>query len=118
VYEAHTNYAPWVEPVAKMDIPTLVAPGVWGWNELFPDYHRSFFNINELTATGRKYKTLGIINTTWTDSRQTIYRLVNPGIAFGAAAAWQSAPVNTNTFFRDYCARSEERRVGKECRHR
>src|SRR5438093_6739725 len=103
VYEAHTNYAPWVEPVAKMNIPTLVAPGVWGWNELFPDYHRSFLNINDLTATGRKFNTLGIINTTWTDSRQTIYRLVYPGIAFGAVAAWQTEPVSTNAFFRDYC---------------
>jgi hypothetical protein len=104
VYEAHTNYAPWVEPLAKMNIPTVVASGVWGWNELFPDYHRSFLNINDLTATGRKFNTLGIINTTWTDSRQTIYRLVYPGIAFGAAASWQAERVNTNSFFRDYCA--------------
>jgi hypothetical protein len=81
----------------------MVAPGVWGWNELFPEYHRSFLNINDLTATGKKFNTLGIINTTWTDSRQTIYRLVYPGIAFGAAASWQAAPVNTNTFFREYC---------------
>jgi hexosaminidase len=104
IYEARTNYAPLVEPLASRNIPTVVTPGVWGWNELFPDYHRSFFNINELTATGRKYRTLGILNTTWTDSRQTIYRLVYPGIAFGAAASWQPEPVNTNSFFRDYCA--------------
>ena len=82
----------------------MVTPGVWGWNELFPDYHRSFFNINELTATGRKFNTLGILNTTWTDSRQTIYRLVYPGIAFGGAASWQAERVDTNAFFRDYCA--------------
>jgi hypothetical protein len=104
IYEVRTNYAPFVEPLAKRGIPTVVTPGVWGWNELFPDYHRSFFNINELTATGRKYQTLGILNTTWTDSRQTIYRLTYPGIAFGAAAAWQAEPVNTNSFFRDYSA--------------
>jgi hypothetical protein len=104
IYEVRTNYAPFVEPLAKRDIPTVVTPGVWGWNELFPDYHRSFFNINELTATGRHYHTLGILNTTWTDSRQTIYRLVYPGIAFGAAASWQPEPVSTNSFFRDYCA--------------
>src|SRR5205823_3231297 len=30
--------------------------------------------------------------------------LVNPGIAFGAAAAWQPERVDTNSFFRDYCA--------------
>jgi hypothetical protein len=104
IYEVRTNYTPFVEPLAKREIPTVVTPGVWGWNELFPDYHRSFFNINELTATGRNYHTLGILNTTWTDSRQTIYRLVYPGIAFGAAASWQAERVNTNSFFRDYCA--------------
>ncbi len=103
IYEVRANYTPFVAPLAERNIPTMVTPGVWGWNELFPDFHRSFFNINELTATGRKYHTLGIINTTWTDSQQTIYRLVLPGIAFGAAAAWQPEPVNTNTFFRDYC---------------
>jgi hypothetical protein len=104
IYEVRTNYAPFVEPLANRNIPTVITPGVWGWNELFPDYHRSFFNINELTATGRKYHTLGILNTTWTDSRQTIYRLVYPGIAFGAVASWQPERVNTNSFFRDYCA--------------
>ena len=104
IYEVRTNYAPFVEPLAGRNIPTIVTPGVWGWNELFPDYHRSFFNINGLTATGRKHHTLGILNTTWTDSRQTIYRQVYPGIAFGAAASWQPEPVNTNSFFSDYCA--------------
>ena len=104
IYNAETNYTPWVEPVASAGVPNMVAPGVWGWNELFPDYHRSFLNINDLIATGKRFNTLGVINTTWTDSRQTIYRLVYPRIAFGAAASWQAAPVNTNTFFREYCA--------------
>ncbi len=104
IYEIRTNYAPFVKPLAERGIPTVVTSGVWGWNELFPDYHRSFFNINELTATGRQFHTLGMLNTTWADSQQTIYRLVMPGIAFGAAAAWQSERVNTNSFFGDYCA--------------
>jgi len=111
VYEAHPDYTPWVEPLAKAGIPTIVAPGVWGWNELFPDYHRSFFNINELTATGRKFHTLGMLNTTWTDSRQTIYRQVYPGIAFGGVAAWQPSAVDTNTFFKDYCTLTYAREV-------
>ena len=36
IYEVRTNYAPFVEPLAKRGIPTVVTPGVWGWNELFP----------------------------------------------------------------------------------
>jgi hexosaminidase len=104
VYEVRTDYTPFIEPLASRNIPTVVTPGVWGWNELFPDFHRSFYNINEFIATGRKYNTLGVLITTWTDSRQTIYRLVYPGIAFGAAASWQSEPVDNESFFREYCA--------------
>ncbi len=104
IYEVRTNYAPFFEPLASRNIPTIATPGVWGWNELFPDYHRSFFNMNEFIATGREFKTIGILNTTWTDSQQTIYRLVYPGVAFGVAAAWQPERVNTNSFLKEYCA--------------
>jgi hypothetical protein len=37
-----------------------------------------------------------------------------PGIAFGAAAGWQSEPVNTNSFFRDYSAASYHAAVAAE----
>jgi hypothetical protein len=104
IYEVRTNYARFVEPLAKENIPTVVAPGVWNWNEIFPDYHRSFYNINGLIAAGKQYKTLGALTTGWTDCAQTIYRQSLPGLAFGAAAAWQAGPVDTNTFFADYCA--------------
>ncbi len=103
-YEAVTNYAPFVEPLAKINIPTVVAPAIWNWNEIFPDYHRSFVDINGLTAAGREQKTLGMMNTGWTDCEQTLYRESLPGLAFGAAAAWQSEPVDTNPFFAEYCA--------------
>ena len=106
VYDAQTNYAPHVEPLAEAGIPTVVAPAVWNWNELFPDYHRSFCNINGLTATGRRFGALGILNTGWTDSAQTLYRQSLPGLAFGAAAGWQSEAVDTNTFFGDYAAQT------------
>ena len=103
IYEARTNYTPYVEPLAKENIPTVVAPGIWNWNELFPDYHRSFVNINGLTAVGKQHKTLGILNTAWTDSAQNIYRQSLPGLALGAVAGWQSSLVDTNSFFSDYC---------------
>jgi hypothetical protein len=81
-----------------------VTPGVWNWNEIFPDYHRSFININGLTAAGKKFKTLGMLNTGWTDSAQTIYRQSLPGLALGAVAGWQSDPVDSTSFFGDYAA--------------
>jgi hexosaminidase len=114
IYEARTNYAPYVEPLAKENIPTVVAPGIWNWNEIFPDYHRSFLNINGLTAAGKKHKTLGILTTGWTDSAQTIYRQSLPGLVFAAAAGWQAGPVETNCFFADYCAQMYPAAVAAE----
>ena len=103
-YDPETNYEKFVEPLSKVKVPTVVAPAIWNWNEIFPDYHRSFFNINGLTASGKKLGTMGMMNTGWTDCGQTLYRLSLPGLAFGAAAGWQAGPVDTNTFFADYTA--------------
>ena len=104
VYDARTNYDSFVQPLAGAEVPTVVAPAIWNWNEIFPDYHRSFININGLTAAGKKFKTLGILNTGWTDCTQTIYRQSLPGLALGAVAGWQSEPVDGSTFFEDYAA--------------
>src|ERR1035438_6792920 len=104
VYDARTNYDSFVQPLAGAGVPTVVAPAIWNWNEIFPDYHRSFININGLTAAGKKFKTLGILNTGWTDCTQTIYRQSLPGLALGAVAGWQSDPVDGTTFFGDYAA--------------
>jgi hypothetical protein len=103
-YDVLTNYDPFVKPLADGGHPTLVTPAIFNWNEIFPDYHHTFANINGLVASGKKFNTLGVLNTGWTDCGQTLYRQSLPGIAFGAIAGWQSEPVNTNTFFSDYTA--------------
>jgi hypothetical protein len=114
IYEAHTNYDSFVQPLAQAGVLTVVAPGIWNWNEIFPDYHRSFININGLTDAGKRFKTLGILNTGWTDSAQTIYRQSLPGLALGAVAGWQSEPVDNNTFFGDYAAQMYPATVAAE----
>jgi hypothetical protein len=114
VYEARTNYDSYVQPLAQAGVPTVVTPGIWNWNEIFPDYRRSFININGLTAAGKKFKTLGMLNTGWTDSAQTIYRQSLPGLALGAVAGWQSEPVDSRTFFGDYAAQMYPAAVAAE----
>ena len=103
VYDDRSDFAPYVEPLAKANVPTVSAPGVWNWNEVFPDYHQSFRNINGLVGTGKRYNTLGSLNTGWTDSAQTIYRMSLPGLALSGVAGWQSEPVDAATYFDDYC---------------
>jgi hypothetical protein len=113
-YEAESNYDHYIAPLGSNKLTTMVAPGIWNWNEVFPDYHRSFTDINGLVAAGKKFQTLGIMNTGWTDFGQTLYRQSLPGLAFGAVAGWQSESVDTNRFFNDYCAQTYPAAVAPE----
>lgn len=44
------------------------------------------------------------MNTSWTDDGQTLLRTAWPAIAYGAAAAWQSAPIDKRAFLNNYAA--------------
>lgn len=103
VYDDRPDFEPFLEPLARLNVATVAAPGIWNWNEIFPDYHKTFKNINGLLATGKKYHTLGEVNTGWADSAQTIYRMSLPGVALSGVAGWQSGPIDANTYFSEYC---------------
>ncbi len=89
-------------PLAAKKITHTIASGVWVWNQIAPDFARSFANIDTFLAAGRRSGALGLINTVWTDDAQTLLRMAWPGIAYGAVASWQSAPVDRPSYFSDY----------------
>lgn len=103
-YEPEPDYAPFVAPFAREKIQQVVAPGIWCWDEITPDFARSFGNIDGLVAGGRKYGAIGMVNTGWTDASQVLYRMARPGMAYGAAAAWQSDPLDRAHYFAEFAA--------------
>jgi hexosaminidase len=103
-YEVEPDYVSFVAPFAKHGISQVIAPGIWCWDELTPDFLRSFANIDGFLADGRKYGAVGMINTGWTDASQVLYRTALPGMAYGAASAWQAEPLNRTRFFAEYAA--------------
>jgi hypothetical protein len=102
VYDPLPDYAEFVAPFAREHIAQVVAPAVWCWNEIAPDYSITFANIDGFVADGRKFGALGVMNTGWTDAGQVLYRMALPGMAYGAVAGWQTAPVNRHQFFAGY----------------
>ena len=66
------------------------------------DFDTSFENIDTFIAAGRKSNALGVINSIWADDGQILLRMSLPGMAYGAAAAWQSTPIDRPHFFSDY----------------
>jgi hypothetical protein len=103
-YHVQPEYSGFVAPFAREKVPEVFAPGIWCWDEIAPDFLRTFENIDGFQADARKYGTMGMINTGWTDASQVLYRTALPGMAYGAAAAWQQEPMNRAQFFNEYAA--------------
>lgn len=96
------EYRKWLEPLVTRHVPHMVLPGVSSWSEIAPDFDRTFANIDTWLAAGRKSGALGLLNTVWTDDGQVLLQMSEPGMAYGAAAAWQSAPMQRSGFFPEY----------------
>ena len=96
------EYKRWLAPLVEKAVPHIVAAGVNGFTEIVPDFELSFENIDTFLAAARKSKALGLMNTIWTDDAQLLIRMMWPGMAYGAVAAWQATPVDHGRFFPDY----------------
>src|SRR3989441_8199445 len=104
-YGPESDYKHFLAPFAGTHLAQFIATGVTVWNQISPDFDLSFDNIDTFLATGRQYGILGLINTLWTDDAQVLMRSAFPGIAYGAAAAWQAAPMDRAQFFSEYAPR-------------
>jgi hypothetical protein len=97
-YDARQDYSNLLEPFAHNGVPNLVATGIADWDNIAPDFATTFRNIDGFLAAGRAVGTLGEIDTEWSDSAQALHRESYPAIAYGAASAWQSTPLDKSTF--------------------
>jgi hexosaminidase len=98
-------YKRWLDPLVRYHLPHIVTPGISAFNEIAPDYTMSFENIDTFIAAGHKSGALGVVNAIWSDDVQMLKRPTWPGIAYGAAAAWQPTPMDREHFFALYAAR-------------
>ncbi len=103
-YHAAKDYSMMLAPFRKARIPEIIATGIWAWETIAPNFQVTFTNIDGYLGEGRRDGTLGIINTNWADDAQILYRATEPGVAYGAIAGWQNAPVDRAAFFRNYAA--------------
>ncbi len=96
------TYKRWLAPLIANHVPHIVEPGVMSYDNIVPDLNTTFENIDTFLAAGRRSGALGLVNTVWADDAQLLFRMSFPGMAYGAAAPWQSAPMDRTNFFSDY----------------
>jgi hexosaminidase len=83
-------------------VPRFVQPGVKSYDQITPDDDTAYQNIDTFLAAGRRSGALGLIDSVWSDDAQLLLRMSLPSMAYGAAAPWQSIPMDRAHFFSDY----------------
>ena len=101
-YAPREDYASRIDPFKKAGLQQFVCPGVWGWNQIFPNVDNSSKNIINFVRDGQAAGALGMINTTWDDDGETLFEMGWYGIVLGAAASWQPGALDQSKFDADF----------------
>jgi hypothetical protein len=101
-YAPREDYASRIDPFKNAGLQQFVCPGVWGWNQIFPNVDASSKNIINFVRDGQSAGAIGMINTTWDDDGETLFEHGWYGVVLGAAASWQTGIVDQNKFDADF----------------
>jgi hexosaminidase len=91
-----------LRPFINAGIETWVAPGVNGWNRVYPNNDVTLKNIQAMARDGQRLGSTGLLNTSWADDGEAILNQQWYGILFGAAASWQAGESSIEDFQRSY----------------
>ncbi len=88
----------YLNPVLKEKKNFFIQPAVSGWGHIYPDAKYTYDNIDLCLRAGIKNKTLGFINSVWTDPVEPFVRSSWMFMAYGSIGAWQGKVPDQATF--------------------
>ena len=101
-YGPKDDYTSRIKPFKDAGLEQFVCPGVWGWNQIFPNVDASSKNIINFVRDGQKAGATGMLNTSWDDDGESLFEMTWYGIVLGAAASWQHEAVDQKQFDADF----------------
>ncbi len=97
-YDPRQSFASVIKPFKDAGLQQFVCPGVQNWNQVFPNLEAARKNIPDFVRDGQAAGALGMLNTSWDDDGETLYEMTWYPVLLGAAASWQSAPLDLESF--------------------
>jgi hexosaminidase len=101
-YTPKQSYEARINLFKKAGLEQFVCPGVSTWNQIFPNTDTASVNITNFVRDGQRAGVLGVMNTEWDDDGEALFENSWYGVALGAAASWQAAPLDLAAFERDF----------------
>lgn len=101
-YAPRESYDSRIKPFKDAGLEQWICPGVWGWNQIFPNVDASSRNIVNFIRDGQAAGSQGMLNTTWDDDGESLFEMTWYGIVLGAAASWQPEAVDVKRFDRNF----------------
>jgi hexosaminidase len=102
-YGVEKTYKPFMDTVANAGFDQMIAPGAANWNEIYPDLGTSYANVARFAGEAKGVRgMLGMFMTVWHDDGETLFEATWPSVAYAAATAWQTEPVDDASWHRTF----------------
>ena len=88
-YSPSDSYVDMMEPFEKQGLEFMVAPGMSMWGSVFPSEETYTKNIANLVRDGYQHGAVGMMNTAWDDSGESLFNSTWHGMAWAAEMSWQ-----------------------------
>ncbi len=88
-YAPSDSYSDMMEPFSHRGLSFMVAPGMSMWGSVFPSYETYTKNIANLVRDGHQHGALGMMNTAWDDSGESLINSAWHGMCWAAEMAWK-----------------------------
>ena len=89
MYAPSDSYDDMFTPFAKAGFDFMVAPGMSMWGTVYPSYDTYTKNIANLVRDGHRHGALGMMNTAWDDSGESLFNTTWHGMLWAAEMAWK-----------------------------
>lgn len=93
-YGAESSFKGYIATIARAGFDQMVSPGANNWNEIYADLDTAYANEARFIADGQAAHVLGMFETVWHDDGESLFEATWSPVAFAAASAWQTAPVD------------------------
>jgi hexosaminidase len=101
-YGAERSFTKYIDTVAHAGFAQLVSPGANNWNEIYADLDTAYDNEAQFIADGKAARVLGMFETVWHDDGESLFEATWSPVAFAAASAWQTEPVDRGGWHRAF----------------